>query len=759
MKPTRNKRGWIVLAAILAFAGLWGLGLLTLIKGPEPYDPKAIARGRRGGPEVDGAVFPRYGGSESCRDCHSKAFDLWSRSHHALAERPVRPEVDRAAFDPPRSFSHGTQTSSVRLIDGRHLVETAGYGGRREEYAALRAIGEAPLRQFLVAGPRGRLQTLEASFDPLRGEWFDVFGSEDRQSGEWGHWTGRGMTWNSMCASCHNTRFRKNYDEDSDSYATRQAEMGVGCEACHGPMRAHAEWQRGLTRPGRKDPTLRPLDRDRMFDACGTCHARRMELTGDFEPGDSFFDHHSLTIVDASEVFYADGQVREEDYEWAPFLSSRMHAAGVRCIDCHDAHSGKPVLEGNALCMRCHGGGYPRSPVIDPAKHSGHSLDGAGGLCVNCHMPLTTYMQRHPRRDHGFTIPDPLLTKERGIPNACNRCHSDKDADWAIAAVESRYGPRMDRSSRSRTRAVASARAGDDAGRDGLLALLAGPETPFWKAVAAGLLIGWAGERPVQEALRELSAHPDPLVRENAAASMSPLAEGDDPLVHGTLHKLLDDPARNVRIRTAWVLRGRVDPASDVGKELERFLAHNSDQPTGQVQRGAYHLARGDGERALAFYRKAAEWDPRSAALRGEIAVVLSQLGRTEESLREAEEAVRLEPNEAEHHFRLGLAWNEAGDAAKTVASLEEAVRLDKSHARAWYNLALGRQAAGRSEEALEALSMAEGAAPRDARIPYARATILIQLGRVEEARAAARRALELQPDLMEARELLRTDR
>jgi hypothetical protein len=65
-------------------------------------------------------------------------------------------------------------------------------------------------------------------------------------------------------------------------------------------------------------------------------------------------------------------------------------------------------------------------------------------------MPVTTYMQRHPRHDHGFTIPDPLLTKKFGIPNACNRCHQDRDADWALASVEQWFGAKMDRPARRR---------------------------------------------------------------------------------------------------------------------------------------------------------------------------------------------------------------------------------------------------------------------------------------------------------------------
>ena len=179
-----------------------------------------------------------------------------------------------------------------------------------------------------------------------------------------------------MCASCHNTRLRKNYDEPSDSYKTRMAEMSVGCEACHGPMKAHVAVERDAGRRGHGDAgkyeshnaTATHLSRDQVMDTCGSCHARRGELTGDYVPGDALFDQYSLTSVDETEIFYPDGQVHEEDYEYSAFLGSKMHAAGVSCVDCHDVHSGKTLLPGNALCMRCHVGAFPKAPTR-PGPH------------------------------------------------------------------------------------------------------------------------------------------------------------------------------------------------------------------------------------------------------------------------------------------------------------------------------------------------------------------------------------------------------
>ena len=45
-----------------------------------------------------------------------------------------------------------------------------------------------------------------------------------------------------MCASCHSTGLRKNYELADDSYDTEFFEINVSCEACHGPGSRHVPW-------------------------------------------------------------------------------------------------------------------------------------------------------------------------------------------------------------------------------------------------------------------------------------------------------------------------------------------------------------------------------------------------------------------------------------------------------------------------------------------------------------------------------------
>ena len=732
----------------------------------------------RAGESPASNIYAAYGGSASCQECHADEYTAWKNSNHGLAERDPQSAMDDAAFIPERTFHHGTQQTCVLTNNGHYELITGGLQGSNETFIVERILANYPLRQALVPFPGGRLQVTEAAWDPRSNQWFNVYGSEDRKPGEWGNWLGRGMNWNSMCAVCHNTRLKKNYDVAADTYHTTWVEHGVGCEACHGPMRDHNDWQHANKNKGLKDPTLRKLTRDQTLDTCAGCHSRRAEITGDAKPGDSYWDNHLLSIVDDSELFYPDGQIHDEDYEFTAFLGSAMHNKGVRCMDCHDVHTMKTKLPGNYLCLACHAVGMTNAPNIDPFRHSHHQVFGydtngilvnanlatykpaqikeTGGECVNCHMPQTVYMQRHWRHDHGFTIPDPLLTKEFGIPNACERCHADKGTDWNLKFVEQWYGTNMNRPYRQRAEIVARARRGENQSVEPLLGMLASDPIPYWQAVAAGLLQRWVGDQKVSAVLIAQLNSTNALVRQMAAQALGPLAEAGQADIVAALQPKLKDASRNVRIETARHLVALLDTNSLAGREYLQFLDHVSDQPLGQLQTGVFEMMRGDSTNALEHFQTAVKWDPYSAGIRHELAILLSQMGRGQEAVTQLEAAVKLAPNDADFHYTLALALNEAGESDRVLLELELAVKCDPQFARAWYNLGLARSAHGDDAGALEALVRAESADPSDARTPYARATVLARIGRLDEARAAARHALELDANLTTAGDLLR---
>ncbi|HSP42222.1 MAG TPA: tetratricopeptide repeat protein, partial [Luteolibacter sp.] len=380
-----------------------------------------------------------------------------------------------------------------------------------------------------------------------------------------------------------------------------------------------------------------------------------------------------------------------------------------------------------------------------------------GHDCTSCHMPLTTYMQRHPRRDHGFTIPDPLLTREYGIPNACSRCHTDKSTDWAVEQAEKFYGEKLDRPTRHRAILIARARRGEPDARDGLIRMLASEEIAAWRATACHLLVRWAMDPAAANALLARLEDSSPLVREAAARTLVHLARNDHSEARAALEKLLDDEIRSVRVAAAWALVDTLDLSSKAGRELSHMLDINSDQPTGRMQLSQFAYLRGDSAAAIRQIRKAIEWDPNSPPFHHDLAILLNATGDNAGAIKAMRDAIKLDPNEGEYHYKLALALAETGDIAASAAELEKAVALDPSNSRAWYNLGLAYSSMNRPQEAIDTLRQGESADPSDAAIPYARATIHARLGQRDEAIEAATRALQARPDFPEAIQLIRS--
>ena len=158
------------------------------------------------------------------------------------------------------------------------------------------------------------------------------------------------------------------------------------------------------------------------------------QIAEGYEPGKPFLDYYRPALL-TSPLYHADGQQRDEVYNWGSFLQSRMYASGVTCSDCHNPHSGKLRAEGNARLRD-----LSSAEQVRHAAHHHHKPGSAGAACVACHMPTTTYMVVDPRHDHSLRVPRPDLSVKLGTPNACNGCHTNRDARWAAAQVKQWYG-------------------------------------------------------------------------------------------------------------------------------------------------------------------------------------------------------------------------------------------------------------------------------------------------------------------------------
>lgn len=695
--------------------------------------------------------------SQKCQGCHKDIHHHWQQSDHGQANRVMDPKLDDLPFS-DKTFKDAT-------ADWKFSKDSSGYkmttGGK--EHTAGMVIGITPLIQYLTADSGGRWQTPSASWDPHKKEWFDVISGDDRTAADWGHWTGRGMTWNTQCAWCHMTDFRKNYDNETDKYNSHWSEMGVGCTQCHGHLTEKPNPDNGCLIDIAKDRELAKNQPDRVFDNCATCHSRRGEFNDKFHIGSKFGDHYQLQLPSTPRLYYPDGQIKDEVYVWTSLHLSNMGHKGVRCIDCHDVHSTKLKfpLENNSLCMSCHAAGtngrIKGASIIDPTSHSHHAADSTGNSCVECHMTNTTYMGRDPRRDHGFHVPDPQLTKENGTPNACNKCHTDEkeDVDWAIKWVNEWYGDKMHtperKRQRARTRAMAMTFEGNPAAIEPMLKAYSNEENPLWLATMLEALRPWATDARVQRLGREGVHHDDSMVRA-AACHIMEFSPGNDPW----LEPMLQDPVKEVRMAASWAMRTRLSQRSEVLKELKESLFFGADQPIGAMRLAELATQGKKLDEAKKWMKKAIALDKTSAAGHEAYAILLGQLGQPKEALAQLNLAIELQPDNARFLYLKALTYAELQQTGKTEELLKQVIKVDANHDRAHYNLGLLLAGQNKLDEAILSIRRAEAIHPDTPDYPYARATLHLRKGEKMEAFEACRTVLGIDRSYQPALNLLR---
>jgi hypothetical protein len=653
-----------------------------------------------------------FAGSDACASCHADEHAAWAGSHHELAMQHARADTVLGDFSGTSFDYFGERTRFFRDGDA-FKVETGDASGALHAYAVAYVFGVEPLQQYLVEFPGGRLQALPFAWDSRPSadggqRWFHLYPDEHIAPGDVLHWTGPQQNWNFMCAECHSTNLRMGYDEASDSFDTTWSEISVGCESCHGPGSVHvaqaeagafddsrfglvldlddqgrAAWhmnaETGIAE--RSEPAMRPPQQP---ESCGRCHARRATLTDDYHFGRPLADTHMPALLE-EDLYFADGQIHDEVYEYGSFVQSRMYRAGVTCSNCHDPHSLELVTgpDPDAVCAQCHLPGR-----FAATAHTGHTEDSVG--CVDCHMPGRTYMVVDFRRDHGFRVPRPDLSAA-GVPNPCSGCHADRGDEWAAAELAKLHG-RTDRPEFATTLNEARRAAANPA----LVSTFSDPLTPgIARATALELISSPLSEAEVR-ALTSGLDDPDPLVR-IAAVRMLRMMPAEFRLQQGLT--ALSDELLTVRIDAAMayadihdLLPAGVQPALD--RAIAEFRATQDwqlNRPEAWVSLGNLAVAQSDFPAAFKAYERAVEMQPLLVPARVNLADALRQTGDDDRGREVLLEGIELVPDAAALHHSLGLLLVRQHDLPGALLELGKAVDLEPGNARYRYVLDVAR--------------------------------------------------------------------
>ncbi len=563
--PAPGVRGWI--AGIAAFAAVIGAGVAFWIlrDGTESaVSPAQVA-----------VAAPRYVGGARCASCHAREHAAWNGSDHDLAMQVASEKSVLGDFANAR-FAYAGTTSTFSRRDGKFFVNTDGPDGKLADYEIKYAFGVRPLQQYLIEMPGGRMQALSIAWDArakAQGgqRWFHLYPGQDIKAGDPLHWTGVQQNWNFQCAECHSTNLRKNFDAKTGIFQSTWSELNVSCEACHGPGSDHVAWadkegdwkalagkglavaldeRRGIawTAVAGTGNAKRSAPRQaaREIDTCARCHARASRLSDDYVHGRPPQDTHRLALLDDN-LYWNDGQMRDEVYNWGSFVQSRMYAHGVTCSDCHEPHSLQLRAPGNGVCAQCH---LPAK--FDGPQHTHHAEGTSGAACAACHMPTTTYMGVDPRHDHSLRIPRPDVAAKLGAPNACNNCHAKETPQWAAAAIAKWTG----KAPTSYQNFAAALRAGSLAApgaRGGLLTLIEDKAQPALVRASAIQRLGPLLTPVLVDIIARELNDPDSLVR---LAAVEALESSEPPTRQRYLARMLGDPVRAVRIAAARALAG-----------------------------------------------------------------------------------------------------------------------------------------------------------------------------------------------------------
>ncbi|HSW44405.1 MAG TPA: tetratricopeptide repeat protein [Phycisphaerae bacterium] len=684
-------------------------------------------------------------GSSSCRDCHATFYELWSTSFHGLAMQPYTPLLARTHLQPQREEIAVGQHRYLAEIEGpAGLVRERGPEGEKR-YPIVHVMGGKNVYYFLTPLDRGRLQVLPVAYDVRRREWYDTAASAMRHFSDVRDqpldWRDPLYTFNTSCYGCHVSQLAKNYNLATDTYHTTWAEPGINCETCHGPAAEHVRVFNEAP-PGHPPEELhlistKTLTADQRNALCAPCHAKMSPITDSFMPGERYFDHYDLTGLENPD-FYPDGRDLGENYTYTSWLRSPcLKNEKFDCLHCHTS-SGRYRFKSenpNGACLPCH-----QERVENATAHTHHKADSPGSLCISCHMPMTEFA-RILRSDHSMHPPTPAATLAFKSPNACNICHTDKDAAWADEHVRQWHADDYQAPILYKAGLIDAARRNDWKRLPEMLAILKSKDRDEVYAASLVRLLRGCGDERKWPALIEAMKDSSPLVRSSAADAL------DGRFTPETIPALIGatrDEYRLVRVRAAAALAGL--PPESLNEQDRRSLASatsefvsamNSrpDDFASHYNLGNFHMERRDLQQAISSFEISARLRPDHIAPLVNVSLAYNELRQNDKAEQALRRALKVEPASAAANLNLGLLMAEMRQSDEAEKALRAALKADPRLAVAAYNLGI-LLSADRIDEAIDFCRKAAELQPNEPKYAYTAAFFQYQNG---DAEAAAR--------------------
>ncbi|MBU2977047.1 tetratricopeptide repeat protein [Alteromonas sp. C1M14] len=671
---------------------------------------------------------------KTCQSCHNDIVQQWQASDHGKAMAQASPATVLANFDDV-TVSHFSQTAHFQKQNDTFTIDFT-EGTTTTRYTVKYVFGHYPLQEYLVPGNNGKLQVFPFAWDARPDteggqKWYPLHPDEDIQKADRLHWQQPLQNWNGMCADCHSSGLKRNFSSSTNQFDTHFSQINVSCQSCHGDMSAHGSQTKStspsliskhdqkalgqwLRSNGENIAHWQGPPRDNAFmETCFGCHSLRSPLGDGIDPNSAFLDQFSPTFL-TPPLYHADGQIKEEVYVYGSFLQSKMFAAGVNCLDCHNPHTMKVKVEGNGLCLQCHA-----PAAYQTTAHTHHPLDSAAGQCVNCHMPQTTFMGVDARRDHSFSVPHPQSSQQTGSPNACLNCHAEKTNGWADNAIN-QWHPVRQRPASVNEKGYMALMDGVKLTKKQVFTLISAQDLPVIKRATVITYLPQVVQALDDQEVAALITHPEPLIR-LAVAQIGQLLPPTERLK--SYHLLLKDKYRAIRVAAATHLVGlrlKDEAYLSALKELYQANAVNQWRGEGNLNQSLLHFQQGNNKQAVALLQQSLRIDPYFAASYINLAEIYRAQHQLEKEQAVLQQGLTLLPDNPLLHYSYGLFLIRQQQKTKAVTAFEKAAKLAPNNAQNWYLYALALDNIQRTDDALSVLKQG---------LQYVQDPRLIQLG------------------------------